>query len=139
MAKRPDSNPLIRQAGSIPKGSLGTASDCVRPDLLESNKRPDTPEHIKKYRQSYKNQPGLRVQHFGLKDDAENLDRNRAYGRSTLGSEKVGEIIKSQNLNGMADKFNDIREAKYASNIKEPLGRPMSRYYKWPQTIEDSS
>jgi len=67
------------------------------------------------------------------------LDRNRAYGRSTLGSEKVGEIIKSQNLNGMADKFNDIREAKYASNIKEPLGRPMSRYYKWPQTIEDSS
>jgi len=47
-------------------------------------------------------------------------------------------VIKAQNLNGMADKFNDIREAKYASNITEPLGRPMSRNYNWPKTIAES-
>jgi len=47
-------------------------------------------------------------------------------------------VIKAQNLNGMADKFNDIKEGKYASNITEPLGRPMSRNYNWPKTIAEN-
>jgi len=60
---------------------------------VNGSNRPGTPEHIKRYRQSYRNQPGLRVQHYGLKDDNENIDRNHAYVRSTLGSEKVKEEI----------------------------------------------
>lgn len=117
---------------------MGSAAECIHPDLIESNKRESTPEHIKKYRQSYRNQPGLRVQHFGLKEDAENIDKNAAYGRTTIASDSVQVVIKAQNLNGMADKFNDIMEGKYASNVTEPLGRPMSRNYNWPKTIPDS-
>ena len=40
---------------------------------------------------------------------------NHAYGKLTGGSEHVGNVIKAQNLNGLADKFNDIKEGKYAS------------------------
>ena len=32
----------------------------------------------------------------------------------------------------MQDKFNDIKEGKYASKIKEPLGQGFERGYDWP-------
>jgi len=35
-------------------------------------------------------------------------------------------------LEGMADKFNEIKEAKYASNAREPLGKGLRRAYNWP-------
>jgi len=41
-------------------------------------------------------------------------------------------VIKAQTLNGLADKFNDIKEEKYASKVKEPLGKGYSRGYNWP-------
>jgi hypothetical protein len=42
------------------------------------------------------------------------------------------DIIKCQNLSGLADKFNDAVEGKYASKRREPLGRPFLRNYRWP-------
>ena len=38
-------------------------------------------------------------------------------------SDHVDSVIKAQNLNGLADKFNDIKESKYASQVREPLGK----------------
>jgi hypothetical protein len=35
-------------------------------------------------------------------------------------------------LNGLADKFNEIKEDKYASHVREPLGQGYSRQYDWP-------
>lgn len=40
-------------------------------------------------------------------------------------------------MSGLADKFNDIKEAKYASHQREPLGRPASRGYAWPQQVQN--
>lgn len=39
----------------------------------------------------------------------------------------------------MADKFNNIKEGKYASNIREPLGSGLSRDYNWPEQAENGS
>lgn len=39
----------------------------------------------------------------------------------------------------MEDKFNDIKESKYASNIREPLGKGYSRQYEWPNQCEDGN
>ena len=64
-----------------------------------------------------------------MQEDAENIDRNRAYGKTTFASDGVGLVIKAQNLNGLADKFNDIKEDKYASHMREPLGQTYSRHY----------
>ena len=55
---------------------------------------------------SYRNEPGIRIVHPGLIADVENLDRNSAFGKQSLASEKVDEVVKAQNLNGLADKFN---------------------------------
>lgn len=44
-------------------------------------------------------------------------------------------MIKAQNLAGLADKFNDIKEGKYHSAVKEPLGKSFLRGYQWPEKI----
>jgi hypothetical protein len=47
-------------------------------------------------------------------------------------SDHVNETIRAQDLAGMADKFNDAMEARYDSMKREPLGKSISRNYKWP-------
>ena len=46
-------------------------------------------------------------------------------------------MIKAQNLKGLADKFNDIKEGKYASNIREPLAQSYVRGYQWPKQVKN--
>ena len=45
-------------------------------------------------------------------------------------------MIKAQNLKGLQDKFNDIKEAKYASNVREPLAASYVRGYNWPKQVK---
>jgi len=47
--------------------------------------------------------------------------------------------VKAQNLAGLADKFNDIREDKYASHVREPLGKGFSRAYNWPDHADEAT
>lgn len=47
----------------------------------------------------------------------------------------INEVIKAQNLNGLADKFNDAKESKYASMVREPLGKSYQRGYNWPKQV----
>lgn len=48
-------------------------------------------------------------------NDEMKVPGNHAFGKKTYGSDHVDTVIKAQNLNGLADKFNDIKEGKYAS------------------------
>ena len=41
-------------------------------------------------------------------------------------------------MQGLAARFNDIKEEKYASNIREPLAKGFSREYKWPEVVSDN-
>lgn len=67
---------------------------CMRPDLYQPP-RETTPEHIRKYRQSYKQQPGAILVHPGLQKDVENIDRNKAQGKMIAASEDLGQVIKA--------------------------------------------
>lgn len=42
-----------------------TAANCVKP----LDQAPPTPDHIKKYRKSYKEQPGVSILHYGVVND----------------------------------------------------------------------
>lgn len=103
-------------------GDEGTHTSLKHNENLSN--LPGTPEHLKKYRKSHQNQPGIKQVHPGLYDDAPNVTENHAFGKKTYGSEHVDNVMKAQNLAGLADKFNDIKEIKYASQMKEPLGKP---------------
>lgn len=64
------------------------------------------------------------------------MTETHAFGRKLAGSDHVNEVIKAQNMQGLAARFNDIKEAKYASNLREPLAKGFERKYAWPQEIE---
>ena len=64
--------------------------------------------------------------------DKPNVQDNHAFGKKTFGSDHVDVTIKAQNLNGLAEVFNNIKEGKYSSQQKEPLGTNFKRGYNWP-------
>jgi len=78
----------------VPKGSNDNAQQCMRPDVFPVE-RVQTPESIRKYRKSFRNEPGMRIVHPGLIEYAENLDRNSAFGKITQGSESVDHVLKA--------------------------------------------
>lgn len=48
----------------------------------------------------------------------------------------MNEVIRAQNLTGLADKFNDTLESQYESVKREPLGKGYSRNYEWPEAAQ---
>ena len=107
-----DPIPQVKTAGGFMQlDPNDTAANCIRPGFVPTEtQRSTTPEHIKKYRKSTNGEPGVIVVHPGLREDVENMDRNRAFGKIITASDPVSKVIKAQNLNGLADKFNDIKE-----------------------------
>lgn len=128
-----DPIPRIRAAGITTSIMDEGADKCVKQDVFYQP--PGTPPHIKKYRKSFNNQPGVKQKHYGLADDPTH-DEKFVFGKKTYGSEHVGEVIKAQNLAGLADYNNELKEGKYNSKIREPLGKPYERGYKMPAVVK---
>jgi len=51
-----------------------------------------------------------------MADDPAKFPAAYSYGKETYKSDHVDEVVKAQNLAGLADKFNEIKEDKYASH-----------------------
>lgn len=51
-----------------------------------------------------------------MADDPQVFPKGYSYGKQIYGSEHVDQVIKAQNMSGLADKFNEIKEDKYASH-----------------------
>ena len=128
---RQDPIPKVQTAGKMFTTNGQNADMCIRSDQYGKHQdgNPGTPEAIRKFRRSTNNEPGKIVVHHGLQNDDRNTDDAHSYGKKTFGSEHVNEVIKAQNLAGLADKFNDIKEGKYASQAREPLGKGYERQY----------
>lgn len=109
-----------------------STANCVKPD----QRGPSTPEHIKKYRKSYKMQPGVTIQHYGRVGDPLPNEKH-SYGVKTLDSDHVDGVIKQKREN-FQDVVTDMKEGKYASAKREPLGKGMSRDYVYPNAINNN-
>lgn len=129
--------PQVMAAGQMKNAGVKENADySIRQDVHMS--RSDTPEHIRKYRKSNVNEPGKIQKHWGMADDQPKMDQSHSFGKVAVDSEHVDQILKAQNLEGLADKFNDIKEGQYASNKREPLGKSFNRNYNWPDKISSS-
>ena len=73
--------------------------------------------------------------HYGLANDPKKPE-NFTYGKKTHASDHVDYVIKAQNLSGLADYHNDLKESQYASNVREPLGKGYSRKYQFPDQVQ---
>ena len=138
---RDDPVPKIRVAGHQIVGvrERENADFSIRQDMHLPADYPQTPNELMKYRKSHVNEPGKIQKHWGHADDVSRFPKDYSYGKTTFGSEHVAGVIKAQNMAGLADKFNDIMEDKYASHMREPLGKGFSRKYDWPEKCADGN
>ena len=75
--------------------------------------------------------------HYGLQDDPKRPIAF-TYGKKTQISDHVNEVIKANTLSGLAEQMNDIKESKYASNVREPFGKTIDRNYNFPAEITNA-
>ena len=138
---RADPVPKIRAAGHIIATGGHNADMSIRQDAYGNEGRGNagTPPHIRKYRKINNNGPGQIMVHPGLQEGQPDLPKSYSYGRKTQATDPVDVVIKAQNLNGLADKFNDAKEAKYASSVREPLGKSYQRGYNWPKQAQEQN
>jgi len=136
---RADPVPKIRAAGHIIATGGHNADMSIRQDAYGNEGRGNagTPPHIRKYRKINNNGPGQIMVHPGLQEGQPDLPKSYSYGRKTQATDPVDVVIKAQNLNGLADKFNDAKEGKYASSVREPLGKSFQRGYNWPKQAQE--
>ena len=73
----------------------------------------ETQIHIKKYRNSYKGQHGVKVLHYGFVEDKKRPE-SHCYGKKQDYSGTVKEIFMPKNQK-VQEMINDIYEKKYAS------------------------
>eukprot|EP01017_Pseudomicrothorax_dubius_P051579 TRINITY_DN9962_c0_g1_i10.p1 TRINITY_DN9962_c0_g1~~TRINITY_DN9962_c0_g1_i10.p1 ORF type:complete len:417 (-),score=103.13 TRINITY_DN9962_c0_g1_i10:52-1302(-) len=106
-----------------------TAASCIKPD----ESRAETPEHIRRYRKSFKQREGVSIQHYGRVNDPLPAEKH-FYGVPTKESDHTNQVLNVR-PEGFREVVNDLKEAKYASAKREPLGRPIERNYKYPDPV----
>lgn len=130
-----DPIPQIRQAGHEIVGvrERENADYNIRPDQHLRSDEPSTPDSLKRFRKTHVLQPGQIQKHWGVAEDQKRYPEAHSYGKETYASEHVQDVIRAQDLKGLADRFNDIKEEKYGSHVREPLGGGYVRGYDWPE------
>jgi hypothetical protein len=128
-----DRVPFKSQAGHTSAIQGISVDNSLRQDLY--CKRGSTPENIKKYRKSEKEIVGRKQLHPGIYDDPKDYE-NYTHGVKTLCSDHVNDCIKGNNLNGVNHFLNQIKEKKYSSAQREPLGKSLQRNYAFPDEVK---
>ena len=139
MKCKPDPIKGIRAAGKFISTNGHNSDNCIRVDCFPREKKGNdgTPRHILKYRKLAHIDPGQILVHPGKVEDKQPVGKDFAYGKPMLLSDHVNEVIRAQDLTGLADKFNDTMESRYDTNKREPLGKSMTRSYVWPAAAEE--
>lgn len=141
-----DKTPFIPQAG-ITTALAGIGTDqSIRQDIyyqvikhhLTIKPRTHTPEHIKKFRKSTREVPGVKQIHYGIYDIPKDYE-NIVHGVKTSASDHVTDCIKGKNHSGINHFQNQLKESKYHSLKREPLGHPIIRDYKFPEQVTDEN
>ena len=125
-----DRNPGLRSAGMVTVVAEEGTQKCLQPPVA----RTQTPPHIQRYRKSSSDGPGVKQTHFGLVD-VPLPPPSHIYGKKTYESDHVNEIIRQQNFQGFTEFSNEIKEQRYASARREPLGQTLTRNYAYPATV----
>ena len=130
IGKFKDKTPFLQQAGWTAAVENLSADNSLRQELYMKVKT-STPEKIKKYRNSTKEQIGVKQIHYGIYDDDKSYE-NYVHGIKTLGSDHVIDCITNKKDSGVNHFINVIKESKYSSSQREPLGKGLQRNYVFP-------
>jgi hypothetical protein len=126
----------VPAAGSMAAVGEGKTADCLKFDEPQK-----TPHEVRKYRKSFYNDPGARVVHPGLVDDAiamrEQLD-NTIFGANSEGSNmEVKDVMAHGPQTKMSDYLNERKESIYKSRKNEVLGKPQTYGTQFPDHVKN--
>lgn len=129
-----DTMPALSKAGAVHQADGENVAQSLSYSRdPRNNARPPTPPEIKKYRRSFKQQPGLRLIHVGGVGDTLPLGKDFRYGMTTdLGKNTVAHCVNPVPLSKLQDYSNAVKEREYQSNVREPLGASYKRGHKLP-------
>ena len=132
-----DRTPFIPGAGIASASALeGVTSDMsIRQDLYFTPST-QTPDEIKKYRESTRQRIGVKQLHPGIYDDPKDYE-DLVHGVKTKDSDHVPDCIKGANIDGNKFFMNQLAESHYASSKREPLGKSIVRNYKFPEVVKN--
>ena len=128
----------VAAAGAKAAVGEGKTADCLKFDEPQP-----TPHEVKKYRKSFYGEPGARVQHPGMIDDAiamrKQLDTT-TFGATSEGSNMyVKDVMNHGPQTKMADYLNERKESIYKSRKNEVLGKPQKYGTEFPDKCKDPS
>jgi len=132
-----DTAPFVSAAGLVKPGGTESTEQCLKSGLDPRNVRPRTPPEIKKYRDSFQNQPGLSFIHPGLVNQPLPPPHHR-HGVKTTTGDHVGDSMFQVPPTELGDFVNSLKEAKYLSNVREPVGVSYSRNHKLPEETKQN-
>lgn len=127
-----DRAPFLSHAGHTSAIEGLSVDKSLRQDLYLN--KVSTPDHIKKYRNSTKEKVGVKQLHYGIYDDDKTYE-NYVHGIKTLNSDHVEDCIINKENKGINHFLNHIRESKYATSWREPLGKGLQRNYVFPEKV----
>ena len=132
-----DQTPFIPGAGIPTSTSLNTVDHSVRQDLYFTPES-QTPDHIKKYRDSTHQRIGVKQLHPGIYDDPKFYE-DLTHGMKSKPSDHVPDCIKGANIDGNKFFMNQLAESHYASKKREPLGKSLQRDYIFPEEVKNAN
>ena len=134
-----DRTPFIPGAGITSQSALeGVSADqSIRQDLYFTPNT-QTPDNIKKYRDSTRQRVGVKQLHPGIYDDPKDHE-DLVHGVKTKHSDHVPDCIKGANIDGNKFFMNQLAESHYASSKREPLGKSIVRNYKFPEAVKENN
>lgn len=127
----------------LPEGGaelVDSAYFCLNPNARGQTK-PQTPDHVRKWRKSNLLDPGKRVIHPALVDDFKNVDdQNIVFGITAQDGESyhVKDVLNLLPEDECEKLELELKEAEYKSSQLEPLGRSFHRGHKQPKFTQAS-
>ncbi|KAK6165768.1 hypothetical protein SNE40_022627 [Patella caerulea] len=114
-----DWSPQLRAAGKL-TGTGDTTELCMKP----TNKRPESPDVVRRFRASLQPEAGRKRIFYGKAGDPHlQWADNMAHGVSTQSSENSGVLLNPKPKTLYRQRLEDRKEDLYASHIRAPLGK----------------
>lgn len=126
--------PAAGKAGDLAIAGGIQARRGLQPDIIVAT--PRTPDHMNEVQRRHRQKggPGELCLHFGLMS-VKVPPANGGYGIKPDKGEDVAQIFQAGHKLGVAEYQATKKEAVYATNIREPLGRPWVRGHRLPDRV----
>lgn len=132
MQERAETMPRIPKAGKTWDNDKEGTGQAISYQNDPRNFRPASPAEIKKYRNSFQKEPGLRLIHVGMVQDKSPYPPYHRHGVQTMAGDSVQDCMAQVPDAALQQYHTEQKEKHYRSHVREPLGTSYLRGTVYP-------